>query len=82
MEPFGRQFLLLGARTCIWTGETFSMNARNQAIAISVQPQIVANAVLQQVFPLYLTQEGASISTGLTVPIEEQRVSFDAGTGF
>jgi hypothetical protein len=34
------------------------MNVRNQAIAMSAQSQNVANAVLQQVFPLFLTKEG------------------------
>ena len=47
-----------GATTWIWTGEIFSMNVRNQAIAMSAQAQNVANAVLQQIFPLFLANEG------------------------
>ncbi|KAL2204537.1 general substrate transporter [Sarocladium strictum] len=47
-----------GATTWIWTSEIFSMNVRNQAIAMSAQSQNVANAVLQQVFPLFLAKEG------------------------
>ena len=34
------------------------MNVRNQAIAMSAQAQNVANAVLQQIFPLFLANEG------------------------
>ncbi|PSN59096.1 MFS sugar transporter-like protein [Corynespora cassiicola Philippines] len=47
-----------GATVWIWTGEIFSMNVRNQAIAISSQAQNAANAVLQQVFPVFLASEG------------------------
>ena len=47
-----------GATVWIWTGEIFSMNVRNQAIAISSQAQNVANTVLQQVFPIFLANEG------------------------
>jgi MFS family permease len=47
-----------GATVWIWTNEIFSMNVRNQAIAISAQSQNVANAVLQQIFPLFLAKEG------------------------
>ncbi|CAI6334740.1 unnamed protein product [Periconia digitata] len=47
-----------GATVWIWTGEIFSMNVRNQAIAISSQAQNVANVVLQQVFPIFLAKKG------------------------
>ncbi|EPE28849.1 MFS general substrate transporter [Glarea lozoyensis ATCC 20868] len=47
-----------GAVTWIWIGEVFSMNVRSQAVAISAQSQNVANAVLQQVFPLFLAKKG------------------------
>jgi MFS family permease len=47
-----------GATVWIWTGEIFSMNVRNQAIAISSQAQNVANVCLQQVFPIFLANEG------------------------
>jgi hypothetical protein len=47
-----------GATVWIWTSEVFSMNVRNQAIAMSAQSQNVANAVLQQIFPLFLAKEG------------------------
>lgn len=47
-----------GATVWIWTGEIFSMNVRNQAIGISSQAQNVANVVLQQVFPVFLANEG------------------------
>ncbi|KAF2621970.1 MFS sugar transporter-like protein [Macroventuria anomochaeta] len=47
-----------GATVWIWTGEIFSMNVRNQAIAISSQFQNVANVCLQQAFPVFLANEG------------------------
>ena len=47
-----------GATVWIWTGEIFSMNVRNQAIAISSQFQNVANICLQQAFPVFLANEG------------------------
>lgn len=47
-----------GATVWIWTGEIFSMNVRNQAIAISSQAQNVANVCLQQAFPVFLANEG------------------------
>lgn len=47
-----------GATVWIWTGEIFSMNVRNQAIAISSQAQNVANVCLQQAFPIFLANEG------------------------
>lgn len=47
-----------GATVWIWTGEIFSMNVRNEAIAISSQFQNVANVCLQQAFPIFLAKEG------------------------
>jgi MFS family permease len=47
-----------GATVWIWTGEIFSMNVRNQAIAMSSQAQNVANVCLQQAFPVFLAKEG------------------------
>ncbi|KAK2752405.1 hypothetical protein FQN55_007445 [Onygenales sp. PD_40] len=47
-----------GATVWIWTGEVFSMNVRAQAVGMSAQAQNVANAVLQQVFPLFLAKKG------------------------
>ncbi|KAK9378574.1 general substrate transporter [Kockiozyma suomiensis] len=43
-----------GAVVWIWTSEVFSMNVRAQAVGMSSQMQNVANAILQQVFPLIL----------------------------
>ncbi|KAF2855362.1 general substrate transporter [Plenodomus tracheiphilus IPT5] len=52
-----------GATVWIWTGEIFSMNVRNQAIAISSQAQNVANVCLQQAFPVFLANEGSTPCT-------------------
>ncbi|OBT70449.1 hypothetical protein VE03_00254 [Pseudogymnoascus sp. 23342-1-I1] len=47
-----------GATVWVWTSEIFSMNVRSQAVAMSTQAQNVANAVLLQLFPLFLANEG------------------------
>ncbi|KAI5795285.1 general substrate transporter [Geopyxis carbonaria] len=47
-----------GATVWIWTSEVFSMNVRAQAVGMASQTQNVANAVLQQVFPLFLDKKG------------------------
>jgi len=47
-----------GATIWIWTSEIFSMNVRAQAVAMASQTQNVANAILQQVFPLFLEHKG------------------------
>ncbi|KAL7276937.1 hypothetical protein RUND412_000081 [Rhizina undulata] len=47
-----------GATVWIWTSEIFSMNVRAQAVAMASQTQNVANAILQQVFPLFLNKKG------------------------
>ncbi|KAH6723054.1 general substrate transporter [Leptodontidium sp. MPI-SDFR-AT-0119] len=49
---------ILGATVWIWTSEIFSMNVRVQAVAMAAQSQNVANAILQQVFPLFLKKKG------------------------
>lgn len=43
-----------GATTWIWTSEIFSMNVRAQAVVMASQTQNVANAIVQQFFPLFL----------------------------
>ncbi|RDL38461.1 MFS general substrate transporter [Venustampulla echinocandica] len=71
VDRFGRRFLLLvgavgmaaykpswGATVWIWTSEIFSMNVRAQGVAMAAQSQNVANAVLQQIFPLFLEKKG------------------------
>jgi MFS family permease len=47
-----------GATIWIWTSEIFSMNVRAQAVGMASQTQNVANAILQQVFPLFLEHKG------------------------
>ncbi|CAG7916671.1 unnamed protein product [Penicillium olsonii] len=47
-----------GATVWIWTSEIFSMNVRAQAVGMASQTQNVANAIVQQFFPLFLDNEG------------------------
>lgn len=47
-----------GATTWIWTTEIFSMNIRAQAVGMCSQWQNVANVVLNQCFPLFLSKSG------------------------
>lgn len=47
-----------GATVWIWTSEVFSMNVRGQAIGMASQTQNVANAIVQQFFPLFLQNDG------------------------
>lgn len=47
-----------GATVWIWTSEIFSMNVRGQAIGMASQSQNVANAIVQQFFPLFLQNDG------------------------
>ncbi|KAJ5950653.1 uncharacterized protein N7479_009066 [Penicillium vulpinum] len=47
-----------GATVWIWTSEVFSMNVRAQAVGMASQTQNVANAIVQQFFPLFLENEG------------------------
>ncbi|KAJ5826947.1 Major facilitator superfamily domain general substrate transporter [Penicillium robsamsonii] len=47
-----------GATVWIWTSEIFSMNVRAQAVGMASQTQNVANAIVQQFFPLFLENEG------------------------
>ncbi|KAK5132665.1 hypothetical protein LTR08_008787 [Meristemomyces frigidus] len=47
-----------GATIWIWTSEIFSMNVRAQAVGMASQTQNVANAIVQQFFPLFLTNCG------------------------
>jgi len=44
-----------GATVWIWTSEIFSMNVRAQAVGMASQTQNVANAIVQQFFPIFLT---------------------------
>lgn len=47
-----------GATVWIWTSEVFSMNVRAQAVGMASQTQNVANAIVQQFFPLFLDNCG------------------------
>ncbi|KAK5942135.1 hypothetical protein PMZ80_006089 [Knufia obscura] len=47
-----------GATIWIWTSEVFSMNVRAQAVGMCAQMQNVANAIVNQFFPLFLTSCG------------------------
>jgi predicted MFS family arabinose efflux permease len=47
-----------GATVWIWTSEVFSMNIRAQGMGMASQFQNVANAILNQVFPLFLDSKG------------------------
>ena len=47
-----------GATVWIWTSEIFSMNVRAQAVGMASQTQNIANAIVQQFFPLFLQNEG------------------------
>ncbi|KAJ5957040.1 hypothetical protein N7501_011319 [Penicillium viridicatum] len=47
-----------GATVWIWTSEIFSMNVRAQAVGMASQTQNVANAIVQQFFPIFLDNEG------------------------
>jgi len=47
-----------GATVWIWTSEIFSMNVRAQAVGMCSQMQNVANSILQQFFPTFLTNCG------------------------
>lgn len=42
----------------IWTSEVFSMNVRAQAVGMAAQSQNIANAILGQFFPIFLTNCG------------------------
>lgn len=43
-----------GATIWIWTSEVFSMNVRAQAVGMASQTQNVANAIVNQFFPIFL----------------------------
>ncbi|KAL3492085.1 putative MFS sugar transporter [Aspergillus germanicus] len=47
-----------GATVWIWTSEIFSMNIRAQAVGMATQTQSIANTLLQQIFPIFLDNEG------------------------
>lgn len=47
-----------GATTWIWTSEVFSMNVRAQAVGMASQTQNVANLIVNQFFPTFLTNCG------------------------
>lgn len=47
-----------GATVWIWTSEVFSLNVRAQAVGMASQTQNVANAIVQQFFPQFLTNCG------------------------
>ncbi|EGU72815.1 hypothetical protein FOXB_16677, partial [Fusarium oxysporum f. sp. conglutinans Fo5176] len=47
-----------GATVWIWTSEIFSMNVRAQAVAMTTQCQSIASIILQQIFPIFLTEKG------------------------
>ncbi|WPG99617.1 Quinate permease [Acrodontium crateriforme] len=47
-----------GATVWIWTSEVFSMNVRAQAVGMASQTQNVANAIVQQFFPIFLNNCG------------------------
>ncbi|KAJ5941030.1 hypothetical protein N7516_001198 [Penicillium verrucosum] len=62
-EPVGISIVfliqtILGATVWIWTSEIFSMNVRAQAVGMASQTQNVANAIVQQFFPIFLDNEG------------------------
>lgn len=44
-----------GATVWIWTSEVFSMNIRAQAVGMSSQTQNIANLIVNQFFPTFLT---------------------------
>jgi hypothetical protein len=44
-----------GATVWIWTSEVFSMNVRAQAVGMSTQTQNIANLIVNQFFPTFLT---------------------------
>lgn len=48
-----------GATTWIWTSEIFSMNVRAQAVGMCSQMQNVANTIVQQFFPTFLTSKAS-----------------------
>ena len=43
-----------GAVTWIWSSEIFSLNVRAQGVGMAGQTQNIANAIVQQFFPLFL----------------------------
>lgn len=47
-----------GAVTWIWSSEIFSMNVRAQGVGMAGQTQNIANAIVQQFFPLFLDNCG------------------------
>ncbi|KGO77834.1 Major facilitator superfamily domain, general substrate transporter [Penicillium italicum] len=47
-----------GATVWIWTSEIFSMNVRAQAVGMASQTQNIANAIVQQFFPIFLDHKG------------------------
>lgn len=47
-----------GATVWIWTSEVFSMNIRAQGMGMASQFQNVAQAILNQVFPIFLEHKG------------------------
>ncbi|EAW07664.1 putative MFS sugar transporter [Aspergillus clavatus NRRL 1] len=47
-----------GATVWIWTSEVFSMNVRAQAVGMASQTQNIANAIVQQFFPIFLKNCG------------------------
>lgn len=48
-----------GATVWIWTSEVFSMNIRAQAVGMASQTQNVANLIVNQFFPTFLTVSSA-----------------------
>lgn len=44
-----------GATVWIWTSEIFSMNVRAQAVGMASQTQNVAQAIVGQFFPIFLS---------------------------
>ncbi|KAG8159314.1 hypothetical protein KVR01_010975 [Diaporthe batatas] len=47
-----------GAVTWIWSSEIFSLNVRAQGVGMAGQTQNIANAIVQQFFPLFLKDCG------------------------
>lgn len=47
-----------GAVTWIWSSEIFSLNVRAQGVGMAGQTQNIANAIVQQFFPLFLDNCG------------------------
>lgn len=47
-----------GAVTWIWSSEIFSLNVRAQGVGMAGQTQNIANAIVQQFFPLFLQDCG------------------------